>query len=139
MSGGLQGVDDAGNVTEDGQEDVDELRKLSVFPFLSRDGRGKVVTYEVSTAATLEEHTDRGHEDGEDDLDDIAVRDKSAQPRHTKGHLIVTPLRCCYDGTDHDVMVSTDLPVKGMFAVFVGEFEVEVWKKLMCLEVEEKS
>jgi hypothetical protein len=45
-------VDDAGNVTQDGEEDVDE---------------------EISSAAALEEHSDWGNEDGEDDLDDVAV------------------------------------------------------------------
>jgi hypothetical protein len=42
-----------GNVTEDGQQDVDE---------------------EVGIASTLEEHTQRRQEDGEDNLEDVAVR-----------------------------------------------------------------
>lgn len=46
-------MDDAGNVTENGQEQVDE---------------------EVGAAATLEEDSERWEEDGEDDLDDVAVR-----------------------------------------------------------------
>jgi hypothetical protein len=41
-----------GNVTQDGQQDVDE---------------------EVGVAAALEEDTQRRDEDGEDDLDDVAV------------------------------------------------------------------
>jgi hypothetical protein len=51
----IQSVDDAGNVTQDGEEDVDE---------------------EVSAAAALEEHSDWGNEDGEDDLDDVAVEEE---------------------------------------------------------------
>lgn len=47
----LQSMDDTRNVTEDGQEDVDE---------------------EVSAATTLEEDSDGWDEDGEDDLDDVA-------------------------------------------------------------------
>lgn len=47
----LQSMDDTRNVTEDGQEDVDE---------------------EVSSATTLEEDSDGWDEDGEDDLDDVA-------------------------------------------------------------------
>lgn len=47
----VQGVDDSGDVTEDGEEDVDE---------------------EVGTAAALEEDADGGEEDGEDDLADVA-------------------------------------------------------------------
>jgi hypothetical protein len=41
-----------GNVTQDGQQDVDE---------------------EIGIAAALEEDTQRRDEDGEDDLDDVAV------------------------------------------------------------------
>jgi hypothetical protein len=44
-------VDDAGNVTQDGQQDVDE---------------------QVSTAAALQEDTQRGEDDGKDDLADVA-------------------------------------------------------------------
>lgn len=47
----LQSMDDTRNVTEDGQEDVDE---------------------EVSAATTLEEDSDGWDEDGEDDFDDVA-------------------------------------------------------------------
>jgi len=43
-------VNDSGNITQDGQEDVDE---------------------EVGIASTLKENTKRREEDGEDDLDDI--------------------------------------------------------------------
>lgn len=46
-------VEAYGNVTEDGQQDVDE---------------------EVGIASALEEHTQRREEDGEDDLDDVAGR-----------------------------------------------------------------
>lgn len=52
MLGYVQSVDDAGDVTQDGEQDVDE---------------------QVSTAAALEEHTQRWQEDGKDDLADIAV------------------------------------------------------------------
>jgi hypothetical protein len=44
-------VDDSGNVTKDGQQDVDE---------------------EVGTTTALEEDTKRREEDGDDDLDDVA-------------------------------------------------------------------
>jgi hypothetical protein len=47
----VQSVDDSGDVTEDGEEDVDE---------------------EVGAAAALEEDSDGGEEDGEDDLADVA-------------------------------------------------------------------
>lgn len=46
-------VETYGNVTEDGQQDVDE---------------------EVGIASALEEHAQRREEDGEDDLDDVAGR-----------------------------------------------------------------
>ena len=52
MSENVQGVDDTGDVTQDGKQDVDE---------------------EVGTASALEEDTDRRQDDGEDDLDDVAV------------------------------------------------------------------
>lgn len=45
-------MDDTGDVTQDRQEDVDE---------------------EICAAATLKEDSERWEEDGEDDLDDIAV------------------------------------------------------------------
>lgn len=48
----IQSVDDSGNVTKNGQEDVDE---------------------EVCAATTLEEYTKRRKKDGKDDLDDVAV------------------------------------------------------------------
>ena len=41
------------NVAQDGEQDVDQ---------------------EISAAAALEEHSDRGQEDGEDDLDDVSAR-----------------------------------------------------------------
>jgi hypothetical protein len=44
-------VDDTGNITQAGQDDVDE---------------------EISAAAALEEYTERREEDGENDLDDVA-------------------------------------------------------------------
>lgn len=56
----IQGVNDAGNVTEDGQQDVDK---------------------EISTAAALEEDTKRRENDGEDDLDDVAGRGVSTRRR----------------------------------------------------------
>ena len=46
-------MNDSGNVTKDGQEDVDE---------------------EICTAATLKENTDGREEDGKNDLDDVAIR-----------------------------------------------------------------
>lgn len=52
MLGNVQSVDDARNVTQDGEQDVDE---------------------QISTAAALEKHTQRWQEDGKDDLADIAV------------------------------------------------------------------
>jgi hypothetical protein len=48
----VQSVDDTREVTEDGEQDVDE---------------------EVSSAAALEEDTQRRKEDGKEDLADIAV------------------------------------------------------------------
>lgn len=50
-------MDDTRNVTKDGQNNVDE---------------------EVGIAASLEEHSERWEDDGEDDLDDVAVRILSA-------------------------------------------------------------
>jgi len=47
----VQSVDDSGNVTKDGQQDVDE---------------------EICAATTLKEDTKRRKEDGENDLADIA-------------------------------------------------------------------
>ncbi len=44
-------MDDTRNITQDGQEDVDE---------------------EVAIAAALKEDSERGQEDGEDDLDEVA-------------------------------------------------------------------
>ena len=46
-------MDDTGNVTQDSQQDVDE---------------------QVSTAAALQEDTQRGEEDGKEDLADVAGR-----------------------------------------------------------------
>ena len=48
----VQRVDDAGNVAQDGQEDVYQ---------------------EIGAATALKEDTDRWDEDGEDDFDDVAV------------------------------------------------------------------
>lgn len=45
-------MNDAGNVTEDGEQNVDQ---------------------EITTASALEEYTQRRQEDGEDDLADVAV------------------------------------------------------------------
>ena len=47
----VERVDDTGDVTQAGQDDVDE---------------------EIGAAAALEEDTERREEDGEDDLDDVA-------------------------------------------------------------------
>ena len=49
-------MDDAGNITQDGEQDVDQ---------------------QVRAAATFEEYTKRWQDDGEDDLDDIAVHSVS--------------------------------------------------------------
>lgn len=46
----IQSVDDSGNVTENGQQDVDE---------------------EIGTATAFQEDTDWGDEDGEDDFDNV--------------------------------------------------------------------
>lgn len=48
----VQSVDDAGNVTQDGEEDVDE---------------------QIRTAAAFEEDSHGWQEDCEDDLEDVAV------------------------------------------------------------------
>ncbi len=48
----VQSVDDTGNVTQNCEEDVDE---------------------EISVATSLEEDTDGWKENGEDDLNDVAV------------------------------------------------------------------
>jgi len=52
MMGSLQSVDDSGNVSQNGQQDVDE---------------------EISTTTALEEDTKRWEDDGEDDFADITV------------------------------------------------------------------
>jgi len=61
-------VDDSRNVTEDGQEDVDE---------------------QVGAAATLEEDSERGQDDGDDDLDDVAEGPVSVCAS------LLSWLRCC--------------------------------------------
>ena len=65
----VQRVDDSGNVTEDGQQDVDE---------------------EVGIAATLKEDTKRGQNNGEDDLDDVAA---SRVSRRSPGRCDTPPRR----------------------------------------------
>jgi len=55
-------VNDTGNITQNRQEDVDE---------------------EIGIASTLEEHTERRDENGEDDLDDVASGE-----RHDEGLVI---------------------------------------------------
>jgi hypothetical protein len=52
MEKNVQSMDNAGNVTKDGQQNVDE---------------------EVGIATTLQEDTDWGNEDGEDDLNDVGT------------------------------------------------------------------
>ena len=59
----VQGVDDAGNVTQDGEQDVDE---------------------EVGTASALEEDSDGREDDGKEDLADVAGGE-----RHGGGGLCV--------------------------------------------------
>jgi len=49
----VQGVDDTGNPTQNGQTDVDE---------------------EVSTTSALQEDTQRRQDDGEDDLADVTAQ-----------------------------------------------------------------
>lgn len=51
-AGNIQGVDDTGDVTQDGEQDVNE---------------------QIRTASALEEDTQRGQEDGKDDLANVAV------------------------------------------------------------------
>lgn len=51
-AGHIQSVDDTGNVTQDGEQDVDE---------------------QVGAASALEEDTQRWQEDGKEDLADVAV------------------------------------------------------------------
>lgn len=51
-AGHIQSVDDTGNVTQDGEQDVDE---------------------QVGAASALEEDTQRRQEDGKEDLADVAV------------------------------------------------------------------
>lgn len=52
------------NVAQDGEQDVDQ---------------------EISAAAALEEHSDRGQEDGEDDLDDVSTLDISMRASLSQG------------------------------------------------------
>lgn len=60
----VQRVDDAGNVTENGQQDGDD---------------------EVGAAAALEEDTQRRQDDGEDDLDDVAAQEEQRQRVRLEG------------------------------------------------------
>ena len=57
-------MDDSRNVTEDGQEDVDK---------------------QVGAAATLEEDAERGQDDGDDDLDDVAEGPVSVCATYDRG------------------------------------------------------
>jgi hypothetical protein len=52
-AGDIQGVDDTRDVTQDGEQDVDE---------------------QIGTASALEEDTQRWQENGKDDLADVAAR-----------------------------------------------------------------
>ena len=65
-------MDDSGNVAQNGEEDVDE---------------------QVGIAAALEEDTERREQDGEDDLADVAAREKSfvSLDMFTEPHLS----QCC--------------------------------------------
>lgn len=92
--GDVQGVDDAGNVTKDGQQDVDE---------------------QVSTTAALEEDTKRGEDDGDDDLDDVAEREVSTRRRSCSQSSFRQRSPRKRRGT---VGEKTHDPVKGMLAVF---------------------
>lgn len=58
----IQSVDDTGNPAQDGQTDVDE---------------------EISTAAALQEDTQRGQDDRKDDLADVTVSRISCLDRST--------------------------------------------------------
>lgn len=51
----VQSVNDTGDITQDGQTDVDE---------------------EISSASTFEEHSQRRQDDGEEDLADIPIEEK---------------------------------------------------------------
>jgi len=70
----VQGVDDARNVTENGQEDVDEeICEGISFCELKQSWWG----LRTSIAATFQEDTERWEDDGEDDLDDVATGEVS--------------------------------------------------------------
>ena len=89
----VQGVDDSGNITKDGQQDVDE---------------------EVSTTAALEEDTKRREDDGDDDLDDVA--EKGISTRRCFDSL--DPLELTGAGRrGGEGRESTHDPVKGILAV----------------------
>ena len=95
-----------GNVTQNGEQDVDE---------------------EVGIATALEEHTQRRQDDGEDDLDDVAVNPQSvttvllcplhdfpaheSPPQHGKGS------GADAGGSGLQSYMGTHLAVKGMMAV----------------------
>lgn len=64
----VKSVDDTGNVTQDGEEDVDA---------------------EVSTASALQEDTHRRQDDGEDDLEDVGTGE-----RHVCGWVGWFVVRC---------------------------------------------
>lgn len=86
-------MNDAGNVTKDGQQDVDE---------------------EVSTAAALEEDTKRRKDDGEDDLDDVAEKGVSTRLVCVR---VPHPFWRTGIGRKERVEEWTHDPVKGMLAV----------------------
>jgi hypothetical protein len=60
----VQGVDDAGNVTKDGQQNVDE---------------------EIGAATTLEEDTKRRQNNGDDDLDNVTEKYTVSTRRRLRG------------------------------------------------------
>ena len=73
-------MDDTGDVTEDSQQDVDELQTE-----VSRDA-GSIhlkQTYEVGIAAALEEDSKRGKDDGEAGEQNINIEEGT---RITIGH-----------------------------------------------------
>lgn len=87
-------MNDSGNVTKDGQQNVDE---------------------EVSTTAALEEDTKRREDDGDDDLDDVAERESvrvvACVPRANSADRSPRKRRGRHEEETHD-------PVKAMLTVF---------------------
>ena len=96
----VQGMDDARNVTQNGQQDVDE---------------------EIGIAATLEEDTEGWEHDGKDDLDNVAARGRPWLAGCSIYQRI--SLASFLD------RINTYLAVKGMMAVYRVRGAAEVWCK----------